>query len=182
MYRCQDISYINVRKFPTIMSGPFLHHRLLDIKMTRAWGAAMTLITGDSERDDLVRTLVGFLSLAGFIDIRANIEAYKRPARISWQENEEPHIPDATAQKDGRSFVFEVITQQSAESQSTQARSRLFAAAAKQLNGSFVIVVPKAAMSKVLMMLDRLRLDGEIWSAEGLAHFKTIDGRTDTLN
>jgi len=124
----------------------------------------MGAFDGKFRRDEgahnrMVSHVARWLNQNGYPNLRADVEGYSQPVKITWTQTGEGYIPDLTA----GDFVIEVETDDTISIDHTKSQCELFAAYAKQHGKRFVVVVPrgyKAAMQSWLVAWD---LTGEVW-------------------
>lgn len=60
-------------------------------------------------REDLIKTAIELLKEEGFQDVKANLEGYRKPEEIISKITYRRIIPDLTAKKDHRIYVFKIV-------------------------------------------------------------------------
>lgn len=115
-----------------------------------------------TKHDEMISRLAGYLKSKGYRDIKADTEGFEQPNEINWKGDEHAHIPDISARKKGKRYVFEVETSDSITHDHTQKQWRIFAAYAYQSSGIFCVVVPKGFKIPAQQRLDELNLPGKV--------------------
>lgn len=116
-----------------------------------------------SEHNRIVKYVAEFLKKEGFDNVRADIDGFETPRKIIWSSTEEGYIPDVTAEKKGRKYLFEVKTEDSIYDKHTEDQWRLFATYAKEHSAIFCVVVPEKARNIAIKRLTELKIIAEIW-------------------
>ena len=101
------------------------------------------------------------LKLEDLSDIRADVDGFKRPDKITLAEGEEGDTPDATAM--GEQFlIYEVETPDSIAHEHTEKQWKLFAKYAEENNGVFTLGVPPMAMGDARRRLKELSITAKV--------------------
>lgn len=113
------------------------------------------------DHDNMVKNLVDHLITHSYSDVKADIDGYESPYRITWKSTAHGHVPDATS----GSQIFEVETQDSINQSHTEDQWKLFAAHAHNTGGTFTVVVPKGCNQAAKVRLEELNIQAGIWEA-----------------
>jgi len=111
-----------------------------------------------SEHDSIVKSVAEFLSKNGYRNIRAAVDGYEKPDKISLSHLRGSHVPDVTTEKNGKHYLFEVETDDSIHDERTKDKWELFSAYAKEQKGFFIISVPPGSGNKARTRLAHLGL------------------------
>lgn len=124
----------------------------------------MGALDGKFRRDEgahnrMVAHVARWLNQNSYPDLRADVEGYSQPGKITWTKTGEGHIPDLTA----GDFVIEVETDDTISIDHTRSQCELFAAYAKQHGKRFVVVVPNGYKATMQSWLVAWGLAAEVW-------------------
>lgn len=118
----------------------------------------------ESEHSSMVGTLANHLSGEAYKEIKADHISHTRPDIITWKNTGKGHIPDVTATKDGKQYLFEVETCDSINEQHTEDQWTLFSANAKQYGKIFIVVVPKSCEQDANNRVKSLGVTASVWT------------------
>ena len=116
----------------------------------------------ETEHDKIVRDAVDYLTMQGFLNIKADLNGYVQPKKITWTATGKGHIPDVTAQSSNL-LIFEVETADSISHAHTADQWKLFSAYANQHGAIFWVVIPKGFDSDARSRLNQLGIQAKIW-------------------
>jgi hypothetical protein len=125
----------------------------------------MTTISADiiqTERETLVRSLVDRLQRRGYEDLRVSrLDEFegRRPSIIFWEGTDDGFMPDASAVKDGATYIFQVETADSIRGNLAAERLDLFCAYAGHYRRHFCLIVPEKSERETKKALMDCRLD-----------------------
>ena len=115
------------------------------------------------EHDEMVQAVARRLTNKGFQDIKVDAEGWARPDAI--EGTVENHIPDATGTLNGQTYIIEVETADTIFTAHTESQWQLFSSRASNIDGVFVVVVPKEAKEDAQDQLWNLSIGNTlIWS------------------
>lgn len=112
----------------------------------------------------MIRDIVeNFISRKGYNNIRANLEDFETPAKLTRRVKgeEESFIPDATATMNGRKSYFEV----SLKTENTRpvvTKWKLLSNLASLKNGKFFLLVPRGHMAFTNRLVTQYTIEAEI--------------------
>lgn len=101
--------------------------------------------TNQQDHDSMVVAAVEHLIKEGYTEIKADIEGYGTPGKITWKKTGEGHIPDISSKLDSLSYIFEVETDDSVGDSHTEDQWKLFSAHAEQYSKHFIVIVPNGS-------------------------------------
>lgn len=123
------------------------------------------ILTELQEKDpEMIRDIVeNFISRKGYNNIRANLEDFETPAKLTRRVKgeEESFIPDATATMNGRKSYFEV----SLKTENTRpvvTKWKLLSNLASLKNGKFFLLVPRGHMAFTNRLVTQYTIEAEI--------------------
>ena len=102
----------------------------------------MTVRIDQKIRDIIINIVINHLKSRKFKNIKANIDEYDKPEKISW-ENGNSYIPDVTGEENSILNIWDVETEDSLNDKQSENKWKTFAAHASQKRSEFHIVVPK---------------------------------------
>lgn len=115
-----------------------------------------------SEHDRMVKAAADHLVAKGFRDVRADVTGYPQPAKVTWKQTDQRHIPDVTGW--GSEFnLFEVETADSISDRHTADQWTLFATYRAQHGAVFWVVVPAGSAAAAHQRLEELGLSAKVW-------------------
>jgi len=117
----------------------------------------------ETEHDKMIESVVDYLVLKGFRNIKADLSRYTQPTKITWSATGKGHIPDLTAQN-GKLLIFEVETSDSISHTHTADQWKLFATYANQHGADFWVVVPDGSDSVARSRLNQLGIQAKVWA------------------
>lgn len=115
-----------------------------------------------TNHNKIVKALAEHLIAHNCSNVRADIEGYLSPLKISWIATGNGHIPDVTT-GNGKPQIFEVETENSIVDNHTEDQWKLFSAHANNTNGVFTVVVPVGCSQAAKARLVQLNLKAEVW-------------------
>jgi len=115
-----------------------------------------------TNHNKIVKTLAEHLIAQNCSNIRADIEGYPSPLKITWTATGNGHIPDVTTEN-GKPQIFEVETEDSIGDNHTEDQWKIFSAHANSNNGVFTVVVPIGCSQAAKTRLVQLNLKAEVW-------------------
>lgn len=95
-------------------------------------------------------------------DIRADLDGFKRPDKITIPEDSVGDIPDATAKEGDKLLIYEVETPDSIMEEHTAKQWTLFAKYAEENNGLFHVAVPPMAQGDARRRLKELSITAKV--------------------
>ena len=95
-------------------------------------------------------------------DIRADLDGFKRPDKITTPEDSEGEVPDATAKEGDQFLIYEVETPDSIAEEHTAKQWTLFAKYAEENNGIFHVAVPPMAQGDAKRRLKELSITAKV--------------------
>jgi hypothetical protein len=125
----------------------------------------MTQRQNQPAHDSIVQALTTALPKHGYENVKADLPGHTKPLLIHWKGKQEGHIPDVTATKDGKGYIFEVETADTITIQHTVEQWKLFAASADLNNKEFVVVVPTGCGEVAREQVKQLKLTASVWEA-----------------
>ena len=117
-----------------------------------------------TDHDNMVKSLADHLIAHNYSNVKAAINGYDYPSKITWRSTGQGHFPDATA-RDTQSQIFEVETEDSINDSHTEDQWKLFAAHANNTGGVFTVVVPHGCSQAAQVRLNQLNLRAKVWEA-----------------
>lgn len=121
-------------------------------------------------REDLLHILVDRLTRRGFDDIGVStLEEFegKRPPVIFWEKTDEGFMPDLSARKGGKTYIFAVETAAPFDERARR-RIALFTSYAGIYRRHFCLIVPQAALNEGRKELSRTDVDERFIHLVGL--------------
>jgi len=95
----------------------------------------------------MVKTIALNLGVARYTDIRADLEGYETPEKVTWKETQKGHVPDVTGKDlNGVLHLYEVETEDSINEEHTTDQWNLFSAFAAQHGAVFHVAVPQTSV------------------------------------
>lgn len=98
------------------------------------------------EHDNLIKMMLQYLANQGFRNIKADVPGMPIPDTIIGTKRN--HMPDLTADKNGKKIILEAETSSTIFDEHTSSQWSLFSDAAQKAGGEFHIVVPKGYRSE----------------------------------
>lgn len=129
----------------------------------------MVMRKSQSDHDNMVVYAARFLMAKGFQNVQADLPGWSQPAKITWKNTGQGHIPDVTGDNDGQN-LFEVETDDTINIDHTADQWRLFAAYADQHQAKFWVVVPQGSRPKTEARLRQLNLKASVWEVPLAVH------------
>lgn len=102
----------------------------------------MTVRKDQKIHEIIINIVVNHLKSRNFENIKANIDKYEKPEKISW-ENGNSYIPDITGEENSILNIWDVETEDSLIDEHSEDKWKAFASHASQKRSEFHIVVPK---------------------------------------
>ncbi|MCB0636636.1 MAG: hypothetical protein KDC54_08465 [Lewinella sp.] len=121
-------------------------------------------ILTEVKESELVRQMVEeVVSPKGYNDIKANVEDFETPARLTRQRDgeEESFIPDATGVLNGRKSYFELALKTDAIRQ-VVTKWQLMSSVASYKRGKLFLVVPRGHFAFTNRLLNKYPIEAEI--------------------
>lgn len=118
--------------------------------------------TSDSDHDRIVGELARGLIREGFTEVFADAEGFELPAELIWEGEEEGFVPDISGINE-ELYLIEVETADSIRDEHTAQQWSMFAEAARQKEGRFVVAVPKGSGTEAMERLRELGLSATVW-------------------
>jgi hypothetical protein len=118
-------------------------------------------LTDIKKEKTIQKALQNFMKLRGFEKVKANIEGFEAPARLTNRTEDISYVPDITAVKQGSKSYFEVAVK-SGRIQKTLSKWRLLSELAKLRHGKFYLLVPKGNFAFVQRTLADYPIDAEV--------------------
>jgi len=115
-----------------------------------------------TDHNNKVKMLADHLIAHNCSNVRADVEGYLSPLKITWTVTGRGHIPDVTAEN-GKPQIFEVETEDSIGDNHTEDQWKIFSAHANSNNGVFTVVVPIGCSQAAKTRLVQLNLKAEVW-------------------
>ncbi len=107
----------------------------------------------------MVDILARHLVRNGFLDVEAgHLKSYCPPEGISGS-NGSRFIPDVVACKNGQKYIFEVETEDSLHSETTEEELRAFCDHSRKKDCRFLVLVPQKGALKAEGLLDGLKME-----------------------
>jgi len=122
----------------------------------------------ETEHDHIVELLANGLyahnrnpKMEDLSDIRADIDGFRRPDRLTLEGEEEGDVPDATA-VGAQLMIYEVETPDSINHEHTEKQWEFFARYAELNNAVFHVVCPPMAMGDARRRLKELSINAKV--------------------
>lgn len=110
----------------------------------------------------LIRDAIeGYVSPRGFKDIRANIENFETPARLSREEKDNAFIPDITGVLNGRKSYFEVALK-TEKIRQVVTKWKLLSTIARFKRGKFILLVPSGHYAFTNRLLKKYPIEAKV--------------------
>lgn len=119
------------------------------------------VLTPIKKENTIRKALKNVLKFRGFDKIRANIEGFETPSRLTSASDDISYVPDITAVKDDRKSYFELAVK-SKKIHATLGKWRLLSTLAKLHNGKFYLIVPKGSYAFVSRLLSKHPIEAEV--------------------
>ncbi len=113
------------------------------------------------EHDHLLEMLGEWLYGQSLTDVKADLDGFHRPSRITLPGMDEGEVPDATA-FGTQLQIYEVETADSINDKHTEDQWRLFATYALENNAIFHVVVPPMCMGDARRRLKELSIEAKV--------------------
>lgn len=97
----------------------------------------------------------------GFSSIRANVEGYEPPAKLSRAEEEEAFIPDITAIVHGRKSYFEIAVKTD-QTRDVVSKWQLLSMLASAKSGKFFLIAPRGHVAFAERLLKKHDITAEL--------------------
>ncbi|HMP23722.1 MAG TPA: hypothetical protein PKC76_06300 [Saprospiraceae bacterium] len=98
----------------------------------------------------------------GYSDIKANLEGYEPPARLSRREEEdEAYVPDATAVSYGRKMYFELAVKTDRERE-VVSKWKLMSRLASAKAGKFFLIAPRGHVAFAQRLVKLYDISAEV--------------------
>ena len=119
-------------------------------------------ILTETKKDYLIeRALKKILSTRTFDKVKANLEGYEPPAKLTKTSGEGAFVPDITGVKGGEKHYYELAIKNS-KIKETIDKWKLLGQLAQLRRGKFYLVVPKGNLAFVRRMMSRHSLRANI--------------------
>ncbi len=119
------------------------------------------VLTDIKEEKTIRRALNKVLKLRGFEKVRANIEGFDTPSRLTKPQEDISYVPDITAVKRGGKSYFEIAVK-SSRIQEIISKWRLLSELARLRHGKFYLLVPRGNYAFVRRTLDAHPIEAEV--------------------
>ena len=121
------------------------------------------ILTDQKDEELIQQMLDDFICPRGYKNIRANVDEYETPSRLSRQtsDGEESFIPDATGIINGRKSYFELALKSDSK-RATVTKWKLLANLAKFKRGKLYLVAPRGHYAFVDRLLKKYPISAEI--------------------
>ncbi len=117
---------------------------------------------------EMIHTAIHYLENKGYEQIRADLDDYEKPARLTRQGTDEGYVPDITARKNGGKFYFDVVTANKDEHLHTVGKWRLLSTLAEHRNGKLMLFVPYGKMNFTNRILQDNNIEAEVMKIQDL--------------
>lgn len=107
------------------------------------------------------KALNNFMKIRSFDKVKANIEGFETPSRLTSPSNEISFVPDITGTKQGKKSYFEIAVK-SSRLKAIISKWRLLSELAKIKNGKFYLLVPRGNYAFVQRTLDKYPIEAEV--------------------
>ncbi len=97
----------------------------------------------------------------GFNDIRANVEGYDAPAKLSRRKEDEAYVPDVTATMRGRKTYFELAVKTD-RIQEVVSKWKLLSQLASLKAGKFYLIAPRGHVAFTERLMKRYDISAEV--------------------
>lgn len=94
---------------------------------------------------DLLNAVIEKLESSGYEDIKADLQDYESPTKMTRKQDQEEFAPDITATKGGRKHYIE-ISEKSDKTLKVVGKWRLLSTLSQMKNGAFKLYVPHGSM------------------------------------
>jgi len=118
-------------------------------------------LTSTKTENSIRRVLNNFTKLKSFEKVRANIDGFDSPARLTQTDQDISYVPDITGVKHGRKSYFEVAIK-SQKVKHIVRKWRLLSELAKIKKGKFYLLVPRGNFAFVQRTLDKFPIEAEV--------------------
>jgi len=115
-----------------------------------------------TEHDNLVKTVANYLISQNFTDVKADIEGYLQPSKITWTATGEGHIPDVSAIINNTQHIYEIETEETISIEHTKNQFVLFSEFAKGHKAVFHIVVPADCKNDAVAQANEWGITAEV--------------------
>lgn len=119
------------------------------------------MLAEQTKDEVLIKEIADQLNLKGFEDIKADIDGFEQPSRLVRQSDEFEFTPDATAQRKGRKYYFELAIKTDAL-RKLITKWKLLATLAHLKTGKFQIFVPHGNMKFTRELLENNDIQADI--------------------
>ncbi|MBK7871657.1 MAG: hypothetical protein IPJ74_13760 [Saprospiraceae bacterium] len=97
----------------------------------------------------------------GFDDIRANIDGYEAPAKLSRRNNDDAYVPDVTAVMRGRKSYFE-LAMKTEYIREMVSKWKLISQLARIKAGKFYLIAPRGHVAFAERLLKKHHISAEL--------------------
>lgn len=118
-------------------------------------------LTDTKQESTIRKALNNIPTLRRFEKVRANIDGFETPARLTQRDNDNSYIPDITAVKNGRKSYFEIAIK-SARRKHIIRKWRLLSELARIKKGKFYLLVPRGNYAFVQRTLSQHPIEAEV--------------------
>ncbi len=115
-----------------------------------------------SDHDKMVKYAAEYFLAKNFKNVKADIENYENPNKITWNNTKSGHIPDVSGMGD-KLYIIEVETDDSIYDEHTKDQWTIFSVFANQHNAEFWVVVPKGSKVSAEKRILELQLTAKVW-------------------
>ncbi len=116
----------------------------------------------------IVKEIIQMIENSGFENVCSLIDDYSTPEEIQKRNSDEGYIPDITAEKDGKTGIFDVQVQKELEESELIDKWRLFYYSARSNNNALFVVVREDNANYANHLLKKHDLNANILKIKGL--------------
>lgn len=119
------------------------------------------MLAEQTKDETLIKEIADHLTQKGFEDIKADVEGFESPARLVRQSDDFEFTPDATANRKGRKYYFELAIKTDA-TRRLVTKWKLLSTLAEMKAGKFQIFVPHGNMKFTRELIGQYEIQADI--------------------
>ncbi|GAB3942386.1 hypothetical protein GCM10028805_06950 [Spirosoma harenae] len=108
-----------------------------------------------------LQTVLNWVRLGGYTDIKANAEGYPMPASYGQRGGEKSFVPDVTGQQDGQTSYFEIVLK-TKDTEELTIKLKLLHQLARLRGGQLILLTPKGHAIFAKAIADANQISAEI--------------------
>lgn len=121
-----------------------------------------------SAKSIIVKEVIQLIEDSGFENVRSQVDEYDSPEEIQKKNSDTSYVPDITAEKDGKTGIFDVQIQKALDENELIDKWRLFYYSARSNGSAFFVVVRDDNANYASHLLKKHDLQAKVLRIEGL--------------